>query len=44
MAAVIRMKRHISDEPCTEDFVLNCKRKKLNESVKLSFAGTISKV
>lgn len=49
MAAVIRLKRHLSEEP-VEALVINCKRQKRNESDEteeketktvLKFAGTI---
>lgn len=52
MAAVIRMKRHISESPQTA-FVLNCKKQKTDNkeisssgetSTVLKFAGTVSQV
>lgn len=56
MAAVVRIKRSLEDEPL-EAFILNCKRQKLNESSNditlatpilsstvLTLAGTIQEV
>lgn len=52
MSAVIRIKRHINDEP-HEAFVLNCKKRKTDgedasasgeTSTVLKFAGTVNQV
>lgn len=54
MAAVIRMKRHISEEPHSA-FILNCKKRKTDDSKQdnsapgetstvLKFAGTVNHV
>ena len=54
MAAVIRMKRHISEEPHSA-FILNCKKRKTDglkqvstapgeTSTVLKFAGTVNQV
>lgn len=52
MSAVIRIKRHINEEP-QEAFVLNCKKRKTDDgdaaalgetSTVLKFAGTVNQV